>query len=136
MILGEKYNFEDSNYVKEMMHLAHHVSSQYAEKAELLASKQYTQPDFEDYVDEIFPNTGSTDERSRNANRTLEVVHDQPGSKIAEGSWWQAFNTVTYLTDHQLGRSANTRLSSAWMGVNLTRKNKALNLATDFAKAA
>ena len=126
----------DEDYVKEMMHLAHHVSSQYAEKAELLASKQYTQPDFEDYVDEIFPNTGSTDERSRNANRTLEVVHDQPGSKIAEGSWWQAFNAVTFLTDHEMGRTTDTRLTSAWFGLNRTRKAKALNRAVDYAKAA
>ena len=65
-----------------------------------------------------------------------DVIHKQPGTELGEGSWWQAFNTVTYLTDHELGRSADTRLSSAWMGVNLTRKNKALKLAHDFAKAA
>ena len=63
-------------------------------------------------------------------------IRDRPGAELGEGSWWQAFNTVTYLTDHELGRSADTRLSSAWMGVNLTRKNKALKLAREFAEVA
>ena len=45
----------------------------------------------EDFIDQIFPNTGSSDERSKNANRTLDVIHEQPGANFAEGTWWQAF---------------------------------------------
>ena len=126
----------DEDYVKEMLHLAHSVSSKYVEQAQFLASKQYLHPTLESFMDKIFPNTGASSERSRNANRALEVIHEQPGAEIAEGSWWQAFNAVTYLTDHEMGRTTDTRLTSAWFGQNRTRKAKALKLATEYAEAA
>jgi len=46
------------------------------------------------------------------------------------------FNAVTYMTDHELGRSADTRLTSAWFGGNAKRKVSALKLAVDMAEAA
>ena len=46
------------------------------------------------------------------------------------------FNAVTYLTDHEMGRTTDTRLTSAWFGQNRTRKAKALKLATEYAEAA
>jgi hypothetical protein len=75
-------------------------------------------------------------ELSKSASRALEVVHTQPGARFAEGSWWQAFNAVTYLTDHEIGRSADTRLQSAWFGANKNLKIKALETAVQFAEAA
>jgi len=66
----------------------------------------------------------------------MAVLHTQPGAKFAEGSWWQAFNTITYMTDHKLGRSNDTRLTSAWYGQNRIKKEKALDLAIEYAEAA
>jgi hypothetical protein len=66
----------------------------------------------------------------------MAVVDTQPGAEYASGSWWNAYNAVTYLTDHELGRSADTRLTSAWFGVNQNKKVKALNLAVQMAEAA
>jgi len=40
------------------------------------------------------------------------------------------------MTDHQLGRSADTRMTSAWFGQNQTRKLKAINTAIEYAEAA
>ena len=45
-------------------------------------------------------------------------------------------NSVTYLTDHELGRSTDARLTSAWFGINQTRKKKAVELAIAMADAA
>ena len=73
---------------------------------------------------------------SKSATRALEVVHTQPGAQYAEGSWWQAFNAVTYLTDHEIGKSADNRLTSAWFGPNKNLKVKALETAIEFAEAA
>ena len=56
-----------------MLGLAHAASAKYRETAQFLASKTYAQPSLEDFIDQIFPNTGSSDERSKNANRTLDV---------------------------------------------------------------
>ena len=126
----------DEDYVKEMLGLAHAASAKYRETAQFLASKTYAQPSLEDFIDQIFPNTGSSDERSKNANRTLDVIHEQPGANFAEGTWWQAFNAVTYMTDHEMGRNADSRLTSAWFGQNRTRKAKALDMALEYAEAA
>ena len=126
----------DEDYVKEMLGLAHAASAKYKETAQFLASKTYAQPSLEDFIDQLFPNTGASDERSKNAHRTLDLVHEQPGSHFAEGSWWQAFNAVTRMTDHEMGRSADSRLTSAWFGQNRTRKAKALSSAVEYAEAA
>jgi|7_EtaG_2_1085326.scaffolds.fasta_scaffold29795_1 phage/plasmid-like protein (TIGR03299 family) len=126
----------DEDTVKEMLGLAHQSLTNYQEVSQFIASKRWNKETLTDYFNLIFPNTGTSSEDSKNSILARDVIHKQPGTELGEGSWWQAFNTVTYLTDHELGRSADTRLSSAWMGVNLTRKNKALNLAHDFAKAA
>ena len=126
----------DEDYVKEMLGLAHAAAAKYRETAQFLASKTYAQPSLEDFIDQIFPNTGSSDERSKNANRTLDVIHEQPGANFAEGTWWQAFNAVTYMTDHEMGRNADSRLTSAWFGQNRTRKAKALDMALEYAEAA
>ena len=56
-------------------------------------------------------------------------LESQPGSKYAEGSWWQAFNSVTFVTDHLQGRSADNRLYSNWYGNNQARKRDALKKA-------
>ena len=73
---------------------------------------------------------------SRHAEEALAVVHTQPGANFAEGSWWQAFNAVTYMTDHTLGRSRDSRLTSAWYGMNRVKKEKALDLAVQYAEMA
>jgi len=63
------------------------------------------------------------------------LLYTQPGAQYGEGSWWQALNSVTYLTDHKMGRSADTRMQSAWFGINQSRKLKAANKAVEFATA-
>ena len=73
---------------------------------------------------------------SKNAKLAMEVTNTQPGAHLGEGSFWQAFNAVTYLTDHELGRENDSRLNSAWYGVNKVKKTKALETALDFANAA
>ena len=60
----------------------------------------------------------------------------QPGAEMGKGSFWQAYNAVTYLTDHELGRSADSRLASAWYGLNKVKKVKALETAIEYAEAA
>ena len=126
----------DEAYVLEMLGLAHRSFETYKDTGIFLASKLYKEAQVQNYFNAVFPNTGTTDEDSKNSKFAMEVLLEQPGNAFAEGSWWQAFNAVTHMTDHTLGRSADTRLASAWFGQNRTRKHKALELAVKFASAS
>jgi phage/plasmid-like protein (TIGR03299 family) len=126
----------DEAYVIEMLGLARKSFDQYKEAGIFLASKMYKEAQVQQYFNKVFPNTGTTDEDSKNSKFAMEVLLEQPGHDLAAGSWWQAFNAVTHMTDHTMGRSADTRLTSAWFGTNRTRKHKALDLAIQFAETA
>jgi phage/plasmid-like protein (TIGR03299 family) len=131
--------FDPSN-VKEMLGIATSKLAKYKEMAAFLGSKQAKGEDIVEYFCRIFPVTGSnekkTKEISKNAQIAIDILHTQPGSEFAEGSWWQPFNAVTFMTDHIVGRSADTRLTSSWYGNNKNVKTKALELAVEMAEAA
>ena len=128
----------DPDKVKEQLGIATHKLAKYKEMAEFLGSKRFKQDKVKDYFMEIFPSLSGKEnkELSRNAIKALDILERQPGAKYAEGSWWQPFNAVTYLTDHVVGRSADSRLASAWYGPNKTLKVKALEKAVEYAEAA
>ena len=113
--------------------------------AEFLGSKRYSAAALIEYFNTVYPRTAdkkvqdkalAIDTLSRNARICYDAVEAQPGAKYAEGSWWQAFNAVTYVTDHVQGRSADSRLHSAWFGGNQQRKKSALETAIKFAEVA
>lgn len=135
----------DADNVKQTLGIAHDKFEKYKEVAEFLSSKRYTNESLVNYYNEVFPHTyagskGKTvesyDDLTKNAKAAHSVLHTQPGATKGEGSFWQAFNSVTYMTDHIMGRSAESRLNSAWFGQNQTRKVKALQKAVEFAEAA
>jgi len=128
----------DGDNVKLMLGIAAEKLAKYKEMAQFLGSKRYTNENVVDYFKRIFPVSGGENakkEISKNANVALGVLDTQPGAEFARGSWWQAFNTVTYLTDHLAGRTADTRLASAWYGYNKNLKTKALETALEMAEA-
>ena len=117
----------------------------YKEYAEYLGSKRYTVESLIEYYNSVFPRTSdkkvqdkalSIDTLSRNARLAYDAIDQQPGAKYAEGSWWQAFNSVTFITDHIQGRNNDNRLYSSWYGQNQLRKKDAMKTALEFADAA
>lgn len=133
----------DAEQVKEQLGIATNKLAKYKEMAEFLGSKRYTGESLTEYFNKIFPVIAYNKEKgpqrkdlSKSATRALEIIHTQPGAEFAEGSWWQAFNAVTYLTDHEIGRSADSRLQSAWFGANKNLKIKALETAVEMAEVA
>src|SRR6056300_926386 len=129
----------DAASVKEQMGIAREKMSHYKEMAEFLGKKRYTRKDLIAYMNQVFGNPSDEKDyenekvNSRLASKALEVVHTQPGAEFAEGTWWQAFNAVTYMTDHLQGRTADGRLESAWYGKNRKVKLSALDTALDYA---
>ena len=135
----------DADMVKQTLGIAHDKFEKYKEVAEFLSSKRFTKDSLVNYYNEVFPHTyagskGKTvesfDDLTKNAKAAHDVLYTQPGATKGEGTFWQAFNSVTFMTDHIMGRSAESRLNSAWFGQNQTRKVKALQKAVEFAEAA
>ena len=132
----------DPSEVKETMGLAHDKFEKFRETAQFLASRQFNSDSLIQYYNEVFPRTykgktevkvKSVEDLTNNAKKAYDLLGTQAGAEFGKGSWWSAFNSVTYFTDHEMGRNADSRLSSAWFGANQTRKVKALEKAVEFA---
>lgn len=133
----------NADSVKEQLGIATDKLAKYKEMAQFLGAKRYTEEKLKEYFSDVFPVLVYNKEKgpqrkdlSKSATRALEVMYTQPGAEFARGSWWQAFNAVTYLTDHEIGKSADTRLQSSWFGANQRLKVKALESAIQYAEAA
>lgn len=125
--------------VKDMLGIATDKLQKYKEMAQFLGSKKAKTESIIEYFERIFPLNSKNPEdgkRSKNADIALSVIDTQPGAEYAQGSWWQPFNAVTFMTDHIIGRSADSRIQSAWYGYNKGLKTKALELAVEMAEAA
>jgi len=122
-----KFNAEK---VSEMLGLAHIKLEAYKESAEHMLKKSYSYESMMSYFKTIFPAAGENDV-SKNAAKAVDIMSTQPGRHLGEGSYWQLFNTVTRMVDHELGRTPDTRLQSAWYGEGVRTKQKALQLALD-----
>ena len=138
--MGHRTQF-NPEIVKETLGLAHEKFEKYREVAQFLGEKQFTDEGLIEYYNIVFPKTSGDrkvekfEDLSRNAKLAHEVLETQPGHEFAKGSWWQAFNSITYVTDHIQGRNADNRLYSNWFGGNQNRKVLALDKALQLAAA-
>lgn len=128
----------DGDMVKRTLGIASTKMDSYKETAEFLASKRYNEETLNEYLTSLFPAMSKDNKKvlSRPAEQVLSVMETQPGAEYGEGSWWQAFNAVTFATDHLLGHNQESRLQSAWYGQNRSRKVTALEKAVEYAEAA
>ena len=132
----------DPQIVKDQLGIAHEKFAQYKEAARFLAKKRVTEENLVQFFNNVFPIADKNKEvktyadLSRTAKRTYDVLETQPGANFAMGSYWNAVNAVTYMTDHELGRNADTRMQSAWFGANQSKKLRAMNLALEMAEVA
>jgi phage/plasmid-like protein (TIGR03299 family) len=142
--VGHRTQF-DAYEVKKALKIASDKLNTYKDMAEFLGKKKFTTEAYIEYLNTVFPRTAdkkvqgmplSKDTLSRNATLAYDVLETQPGAEFARGSWWQAFNSVTYITDHVQGRNADNRLYTSWFGYNQVNKKKALESAIKFAEAA
>ena len=129
--------------VKQQMGIAHEKFAQYKEMAEFLSTKRFSVESLVNYYNDVFPHTYSkgkevkaVEDLTKNAKSAMDVLYTQPGANFGEGTWWQALNSVTYLTDHKMGRNAESRMQSSWFGQNQARKMVAVNKAVEYANAA
>ena len=131
--------------VKEQLGIAHEKFEKYKEMAQFLGSKRFKIEDLLNFYNDIAPHSTtegkekvitSYEDLSRGAKMCFDALESQPGAELGAGTWWQAFNSVTYYTDHQQGRNAENRLYNQWFGYNQTRKVKAAESAVQYASAS
>jgi phage/plasmid-like protein (TIGR03299 family) len=74
-------------------------------------------------------------EEPRVIGKLQQAFESGPGAKMgtAKGTYWGAVNAVTYIVDHQTGRSRDTALKSAWVagGSGALLKQRALSVALE-----
>lgn len=162
--VSHKTNF-DPEIVERALGLSEARMAKYEEAARFLASKRAKVKHVEEYFTKLFPviryNTkkkpvdddiksvediiemgrkGTINPRmrsvSKNVDRLFELLEEQPGADMSPGTWWQPYNAITYLTDHEFGRTTDSRIKSAWTGANRRLKLRALNLALEMAGAS
>ena len=142
--IGHRTEF-DADLVKEKLGLATEKFAKYKEMAQFLGSKRFKVEDLLNFYNDIAPHSTtegkekvitSYEDLSRGAKMCFDALETQPGAELGAGTWWQAFNSVTYYTDHQQGRNAENRLYNQWFGYNQTRKVKAAESAVQYAMAS
>lgn len=130
----------DPEAAKIALGLSKKIFSEYEWAARFLTRKRFTESQLVEYFNRVFPNAANDDGevvgQSRRAMLCVANLESQPGAQASEGSWWHAFNTVTYVTDHVIGRSADTRQANALFGWTRQRKIEALGIALEMARAA
>ena len=135
----------DADTVKETLGLASEKFAKYKEMAQFLGSRKITAESLIQYYNEVFPTTSRKEEKtpvvvyddlSKAAKMCYDALEVQPGAEFAAGTWWQAFNSVTYYTDHLQGRNSENRLHNQWFGYNQAKKVTAAEKAVQYATAA
>ena len=149
--LNHRSEFEPAR-VREALAEASQKLDKYREMSEFLTTKRYTQDTLFEYFSRVFPKTTAPSKMSfeelmksfkdgekafsRNAQLAMETIETQPGAEFGRGTWYSAYNTVTYMTNHLLGHNADTRMQSVWYGTNKDRNINALASAIEYAEAA
>jgi phage/plasmid-like protein (TIGR03299 family) len=135
----------DADTVKETLGLASEKFAKYKEMAQFLGSRKVTAEALIQYYNDVFPTTSRKEEKtpvvvyddmSKAAKMCYDALEVQPGAQFAAGTWWQAFNSVTYYTDHLQGRNSENRLHNQWFGYNQAKKVTAAEKAVAYATAA
>ena len=77
-------------------------------------------------------------EDTRLGKQLIEAMLTSPGSDLAErhNTLWGAVNGVTYVCDHERGRTQDSTLSSAWYGPSAALKGQAVQVAKRMAGIA
>jgi phage/plasmid-like protein (TIGR03299 family) len=121
----------DADEATTALGLGLELTKAFEEKARFLASTPISGADLLFYMTELWP--AAEAEMSLTAKRAMDAILTQPGAAMSEGTWWSVVNTVTYLTNHELAKTQDARLDSAWFGRNSHLNERALDLAIEYA---
>lgn len=134
--------------IKEVVGFAETVLSEFVDEAHLMARTKVSEAEAVMYFIETFHKTLLTkmkhdkeiipptkiadlatwEHSNRNLKKVPSFMEDFDGSDLptCQGTAWGVLQATNYAYDHVIGMNPDTRLMSAWMGVNAKAKLKAL----------
>jgi len=132
-----EFDADHAEMAKEALGLANRQRKAMKESMQALAAARVTDEDTEVYFRRVL-RPGDDGKTKVKAPRNLAVlkkaIEQQPGAQLGEGTLWQAFNAITFMTDHVIGRNQDARVSSAFFGSYAALKQRALNVGLDMAR--
>jgi len=144
---------------EQALGLAGDRMAEFKETAEFLSSKKFDRNSVVNYIADLFQpelitaqeeiekmsdtrmiatRQSMVDEFKRIPSMVHQAIDEQPGARLksSNGTWWGAMNAVTFVVDHKWGHDRDASLHNAWFGGRASLKQKAMNKAIDYAKAA
>jgi phage/plasmid-like protein (TIGR03299 family) len=151
----QAFDDEIMRAAEEALGISESKMAEFQEQTTFLSSKRAKPLNVQNFIAELFQpslliergkldfadDIPLLDEFSRTSEQIYDAIETSPGAdlKSAKGTWWGALNGVTYHMDHTKRKSERVKggaLYSSWLGPNAITKRKALDLATEYAKAA
>lgn len=132
--------------VRQQLGIVGSVFDQWLIQTKLMAERELSVGQAENFaaklMQSVMPKGAERDPKdSAGYKRIMNLFNGELiGSELTEGNTrWRMLNAVTEEVDHKRGRSANTRMRSAWFGAGEGLKNRAYEMLAsndDFAVAA
>lgn len=126
----------------EVLGLAQEQADAVREAAQFLAQHKARKEDVDAFFGDVLNYAPSQRKQVAGSERVpvmLPMFQDAlvraPGADLgtAKGTWWGALNAVTYVVDHEFGKTRDTAMRSAWFGPKATMKREALRMALERA---
>jgi len=131
--MGHRTEFGDIKIAdaKKTLGIAREQLSEFEANARLLAKMKMTK---QEVIDLLAPIYGSDVKGAENARmkQLIDIYENAPGA--VPGTGWGALNAVTYYSDHIASRTADKRLTNAWLGRTAGQKELVLAQLLERAK--
>lgn len=106
--------------IKNEMNIINSNLKETTEAYQFLASKQVSQFQLKNYFSLLIPDNEKAESHARTENKRAELskLFDHPTNRLPEtaGTWWAAYNSVTYYLNHQRSKDQNQNMKNLWFG--------------------
>lgn len=120
----------DSTKVKADLGIVADVFDRWSLTAKRLAETPMSLDEASDFTVELLADQTNVKDirKSKDYLRVMDAFDHGIGSDLTGGfTRWRMLNAVTEVVDHQVGRSVNNRLASAWFGNGANLKDRAFD---------
>lgn len=137
-----KYSAEQA---KNAMGLTDTFMSKLKEQSEYLVQRPMSSIAFTEFLEKLFPPREVIVDKEKNIAEmkrprafeyAMDALDTQKGANLNAGTWWQGYNAITYMLDHNKNRISDneSRLNNSWFGEGARIRSRALTTALEMAK--
>jgi phage/plasmid-like protein (TIGR03299 family) len=133
----------DPKAAKVALGISHRMLELAQEQAQYLCDRSMSSVAFKEFLEKLFPPKIHVDDKGneivqypRARDYALDSLQTQKGASMSHGTWWQGFNAITYMLDHNKNRISDdaSRLNNSWFGAGSVLRQKALTTALEMAR--